>query len=84
MVIEAGFFHSRMPFLSLTWLKIGPNDLAFVQLRTNPQGSGWSRIHNSISHVQLGRSGDAKTARKAKRYGPTDGWTDGRTDGWTV
>ena len=40
--LRQDFFHSRMPFLSLTWLKIGPNDLAFDQPRTNPQGSGWS------------------------------------------
>ena len=41
------------------------------------RGGGGSRIHNSISYVRLGRSGDAKTARKAKGYGPTDGPTDG-------
>ena len=44
------------------------------------RGGGGSRIHNSISYVRLGRSGDAKTARKAKGYGRTDGPTDRRTD----
>ena len=33
--------------------------------------------------MRLGRSGDAKTARKAKGYGRTDRRTDGWMDGWT-
>ena len=41
------------------------------------RGSGGPHIHNSISHVRLGRSGDAKATRKAKGYG----WMNGPTDG---
>ena len=47
------------------------------------RGGEGSRIHNGISHVRLGRSGGAKTARKANGYGRTDGRTDGRTNGRT-
>ena len=45
------------------------------------------RIHGKNSHVRLGRSSDAKTARKTPkkqmRYRPTDGRTDGQMDGLT-
>ena len=51
------------------------------------RGSGECRTHDSISHVQLGRSSDAKTARKTpktpkkqRRDRPTDRQTDHPTD----
>ena len=58
---------------------------------SNMRGRGGERcrIHESISHVRLGRSGDAKTARRVHVWcSPstcvtdrrTDGPTDGRTD----
>ena len=58
------------------------------------RGSGGCRIHDSISHVWLGRSGDAETAHKAPKTpkkqmvyrrtdGQTDGWTDRLMDGLT-
>ena len=47
------------------------------------RGGGGCRIHDSISSMQLGRSGDARTTRKTPKTPKKQMVTDGRTDGWT-
>ena len=44
------------------------------------RGSEECRIHDSISHMQLGRSSDAKTARKTPKKQRRDRLTDRQTD----